>query len=175
MTFEFAINPASPPTVSRMVIGQVSYDRVSAGVASEDGVLDVTKRPSPVRAECAVTPHVLVVEDDADLLELIGAHMRRLGCSVSLAGNGYEAMQAAMIQVPDVAVIDIVLPDIDGRMIVGALRANELTSNCRIVVTSVLDPADISAASDAVLAKPFDRVDVDRVFRPLLAEFGVSD
>jgi two-component system OmpR family response regulator len=115
-------------------------------------------------------PYALVVEDDVDLLELLGKHLQRLGCEVTLAKTGTAGLAAMSKVQPDLAIVDILLPDMDGYEVIDALRAAGGTHRCRIVTTSVLDPQDIGAGSDAVLAKPFSRQDVDRVLLPLLAE-----
>jgi CheY-like chemotaxis protein len=112
----------------------------------------------------------LVVEDDADLLELLGKHLHRLGCEVTLAKNGRAGLDALAECPPDVAIVDILLPDMDGHDVIEALRKAQGDRPCRIVTTSVLDPQDIGADSDAVLPKPFSRNDFDRVVRPLLEE-----
>jgi CheY-like chemotaxis protein len=117
----------------------------------------------------ATVTTALVVEDDSDLLALLGKHLERLGCATTLAKTGKAGLEAIAHACPDLAVIDILLPDMNGLEIVAVLRSAEAV-RCRIVTTSVLDPDDFRAGSDAVLAKPFSRRDVDRVLLPLLEE-----
>jgi CheY-like chemotaxis protein len=102
--------------------------------------------------------HVLVIEDDRDLLELISNHLTALGCRVSTALSGEEGLQRAFSDAPDVAIVDIGLPSMNGREVIRALRANEQTRRCHIIVASVLDPQDMASPDiDAMLAKPFRR------------------
>jgi CheY-like chemotaxis protein len=102
--------------------------------------------------------HVLIIEDDRDLLELISLHLDGLGCRVSTALSGEEGLQRAFTDTPDVAIVDIGLPSMDGREVIRALRANEETRHCHIIVASVLDPQDMASPDiDAMLAKPFRR------------------
>ncbi len=74
-----------------------------------------------------VTPpplHVLVVEDDEDVATLLGAYLRRLDCTVTLASSGELAVEAARTTPPDVAIVDIVLPGIDGWEVIAQLSAS---------------------------------------------------
>jgi CheY-like chemotaxis protein len=123
----------------------------------------------------ARSPRALVVEDDPDVLALLGSHLRRLGCTVTLVATGEDALSSVAAHPPDLAVVDILLPGIDGRQLVDALRADPATSGCLVVATSVLEPEDIGRPCDAVLPKPFARRDVDRALRPLLKAIGKGE
>jgi CheY-like chemotaxis protein len=114
----------------------------------------------------------LVVEDDADLLALLGRHLERLGCEVLLASNGRRAIELALQRPPDLAVVDILLPDMDGHAVIFELRELHSGHGCVVVTTSVLDASDIGGDADAVLPKPFGRADVERIVGPLIAMIG---
>ncbi|MDP9444553.1 MAG: response regulator [Actinomycetota bacterium] len=69
----------------------------------------------------ATTPvRVLLVEDDADVAALLRRHLKALGCAVTLVSSGEEALASAATSPPDVAVVDIMLPGIDGRQVARA-------------------------------------------------------
>ena len=112
-------------------------------------------------------PSVLVVEDDLDVRRLLQAHLQRLGCDVRAAASGEEGLAMAFAAAPDVAVIDVVLPGLDGRDVMRTLRGHAATRGCALVLTTVLDPDDVGGHADvgpdAVLPKPFTRQDVRRV------------
>ncbi|MGJ5830519.1 response regulator [Streptomyces ossamyceticus] len=72
-----------------------------------------------------------------------------------LACSGEEGLGLAFGDPPDIAVVDVLLPGIDGREVVRRLRADKRTRGCRLVVSSVLDPEDLIGVADEVLAKPF--------------------
>ena len=112
-------------------------------------------------------PSVLVVEDDSDVRRLLGAHLVRLGCDVRLAATGEEGLAMAFAACPDVAVVDVVLPGLDGRDVVRTLRGHVSTQTCAVVLTTMLHPHDLGdladVGPDAVLPKPFTRQDVRRV------------
>jgi CheY-like chemotaxis protein len=108
-------------------------------------------------------PRVLVIEDDRDVGALLERHLRELGCPVAVAFSGEEGLELAFADPPDVAVIDVLLPGIDGREVIRRLRADERTKRCHLVVCSVLDPEDLAGLGVEVLAKPFRQSAVRRL------------
>ena len=108
--------------------------------------------------------HALVIDDEQDVLDLLGAHLSRLGYRVTSAGSGEQGLELALADPPDLAVVDMLLPGIDGREVVRRLRAAPDLRDCAIVVCTVLDPPDLDELdADAVLAKPFGRAAVAQV------------
>ncbi|MER7900699.1 response regulator [Streptomyces sp. NPDC096046] len=105
-------------------------------------------------------PYVLVIEDERDVRVLLEEHLRALGCRVDAAESGVKGLELAFADPPDMVIIDILLPDIDGRDIVRRLRADERTRRCHLVVSSVLDPQDLLHLATELLAKPFGRASV---------------
>jgi CheY-like chemotaxis protein len=120
------------------------------------------------RKPAARSPRALIVEDDPDVMALLASHLRRLGCKVILAASGEEALDSVAAFPPDLAVIDIRLPGIDGRQLLDALRTDPATAKCLMVATTVLDPSDVGRSFDAELPKPFTRRDIERVLGPLM-------
>jgi DNA-binding response OmpR family regulator len=68
-------------------------------------------------------PQVLVVDDEANIRELVQVALKFHGCSVSTAASGAEALRQADSARPDLIVLDVVLPDIDGFEVCRRLRA----------------------------------------------------
>lgn len=68
-------------------------------------------------------PRVLVVDDEPNIRELVQVALKFHGCSVSTAANGREAMRQAEVTRPDLIVLDVLLPDIDGFEVCRRLRA----------------------------------------------------
>jgi CheY-like chemotaxis protein len=81
----------------------------------------------------------------------------KAGCQVGTALNAEDAITAYRKQAPDLAVVDLLLPGMDGWELIDHLRAD--VPSCAIVVTSVLDSRRYPAA-DAMLPKPFTRAQV---------------
>lgn len=110
-------------------------------------------------------PRVLIVEDNPDQLDLLRRNFERSGCTVVLAESAEDAVDAYRQAAPDLAVIDLILPGMDGASLIAQLRDER--PDCAIVVTSVLDPSDFPD-SDDVLPKPFTRAHVERVLEHCL-------
>ena len=114
--------------------------------------------------------HALIIEDEWDVLELLSTHLGRLGCRVSGAQTGRRGVELAVADPPDAVVVDMMLPDIDGREVIRRLRADDRTARCPIVLCSALDLDNLEDLhADAVLAKPFGKADVAHLVRRLAA------
>ncbi|MGW0615697.1 response regulator [Streptomyces sp. NPDC002788] len=107
--------------------------------------------------------HVLVIEDDRDVSALLQRHLSALGCRVSVTEAGEQGLEAAFADPPQIVIIDILLPGIDGREVVRRLRTDERTRRCHLVVSSVLDPEDLVDLTTELLAKPFGLASVTRM------------
>src|SRR5207248_8766014 len=71
-----------------------------------------------------VPPIVLVVDDNADLRDLVSVKLYRAGYDVKTASNGWEALQAAENWLPDLIVLDIMMPGLSGLEVCRKLRAS---------------------------------------------------
>jgi two-component system, OmpR family, response regulator len=101
---------------------------------------------------------VLVVEDDADLRRLLGKGLDEEGFIVSVARTGAEALTAAESSQPDLVVIDIGLPDADGRDVCQALRSRGVEVPVLFLTARDTGADRISgfgAGGDDYLTKPF--------------------
>jgi CheY-like chemotaxis protein len=103
---------------------------------------------------------VLVVEDSDDQRELLRAYFQKAGCSVVTVKNAEEAIPAYAQTEPELAVVDLLLPGMDGWALVEKLRAD--VPHCAVVITSVLDTRRYPEAQ-AVLPKPFTRAQILQV------------
>jgi CheY-like chemotaxis protein len=100
---------------------------------------------------------ILVVEDSDDQRALLRAYFEKAGCSVVTVKNAEEAIPAYAVTEPELAVVDLVLPGMDGWALVERLRTD--VPGCAIAVTSVLDARKYPDAH-ATLPKPFTRAQV---------------
>jgi CheY-like chemotaxis protein len=100
---------------------------------------------------------ILVVEDSDDQRDLLRAYFEKAGCSVVTVKNAEEAIPAYGLTAPELAVVDLVLPGMDGWSLVERLRTD--VPDCAIAVTSVLDTRKYPQAN-AMLPKPFTRAQV---------------
>jgi len=103
---------------------------------------------------------VLVVDDNRTYLEAISSLLSESGLEVSTAMDGVEAMDIIGQQKPDVVVLDIVMPGMNGYEVCREVKKDESTKHIRIVVCSTKDQVfDIEWAkrnqADAYVTKPF--------------------
>jgi DNA-binding response OmpR family regulator len=103
---------------------------------------------------------VLVADDDEDILELIVFRLERSGYTVLQARDGAEALELARRSRPDLAVLDVMMPKLDGFDLTRRLREDESTSKMPIILlTARTQEADVErgfdAGADDYLRKPF--------------------
>src|SRR5256714_6532070 len=101
---------------------------------------------------------LLVVEDDPNILELLSASLRFAGFSVSTATNGARAVQVAREERPDLIVLDVMLPDLDGFEVIRKLRDGG--TRTPVVFLTARDATDdkirgLTLGGDDYVTKPF--------------------
>ena len=111
---------------------------------------------------------VLIVDDDHDFGDVLAEEVAELGHDVVVARTGYEAIAAASRQQVDVALVDVVLPDINGVTLAGVLRGVVEHVALRVIGVSGVEHFTLDAASergifDARLAKPVTMAALERV------------
>ncbi len=112
---------------------------------------------------------ILVVDDEEDILELLRYNLLREGYNVSCAASGEEALRLAQSEIPDLLVLDLMLPGIDGLEVTKILKNDSRTRDIPIVMlTAKGEEADIvtglELGADDYITKPFSpRVLVARV------------
>ncbi len=84
-------------------------------------------------------PKVLLVDDEVDFVKLTEYNLSRQGFEVFTAYNGVEALHQARRILPDVILLDLMLPDIDGASVCEILRSQPSTAGVPVVVVSALD------------------------------------
>ena len=90
------------------------------------------------------TTNVLVVEDDEGQREVVRTILAAQGWNVREAANGRLALEALMEDVPDLVLLDLMMPEMDGFQVVAELQANPAWRRIPVVVVTALDlsPAD---------------------------------
>jgi DNA-binding response OmpR family regulator len=106
-------------------------------------------------------PNVLVADDNADIRDLLATRLGTRGFNVTLAADGQEALQAALADPPDIALLDWVMPVIQGHELCVKLKTDPRTAAVPVVMLTArgekedrLLGRDLGA--DAYLVKPFD-------------------
>ncbi len=108
--------------------------------------------------------HAFVVEDDPDLRELASAALERAGWTVDLLEDGLAALGSIRRVIPQVIVLDLRMPNLDGVEVLKLLRSTEVGRQIPVVVTTgaAIDDS-VRALATAILVKPFSLDDLVRV------------
>ena len=128
------------------------------------------EEPSVSRARRAV---VLIVDDSRDARELYGLYLSHQGFSVKLASNGVEAVNAAIALRPDVIVMDLSMPYLDGIAATQRLKAHPWTKNIPVILLTgypykAIHQGALEGGVDVFLTKPCLPEDLERHVRDVL-------
>jgi two-component system OmpR family response regulator len=120
-------------------------------------------------------PRVLIVDDDPQIVDLLSATLRFAGLEIVSATNGTDALDAARNDAPDVIVLDVMLPDLDGFEIVRQLRSSGTTTpvlflTARDATTDKV--AGLTIGGDDYVTKPFSVDEVVARVNVLLRRAG---
>ena len=108
---------------------------------------------------------VLLVDDDKFGLETLEMVLMRQGYELFLAENGYEAIELATKHQPDVILLDVMMPGLNGFDVCRHLRADPVMANVPIIMVTALDDKDsklsgIQAGADDFITKPYNRLEL---------------
>jgi DNA-binding response OmpR family regulator len=114
-------------------------------------------------------PRILLVDDDPAILRLLDVNFRMEGFDVDAATHGEDALAAAGRRPPDVIVLDLMLPGLDGREILRRLREDPATAEVPALFLTARGRDDAAPGEDArYLQKPFDTVELVATVRAML-------
>lgn len=104
--------------------------------------------------------HVLVVEDDPDIAALVRFYLTRAGFETTIVGSGAEALTSLGTHLPDLAILDVMLPHVSGTEVCRLIRANPKTAAVPVIMlTARAEEADriagLELGADDYIAKPF--------------------
>lgn len=103
---------------------------------------------------------ILIVDDDADLVELLCFNLKQAGFAVGTASNGVEALRKTCSLSPDLILLDLILPELDGFAVCEILRRDQSTSRVPIIIVTALSGqlgrmAGLDCGADDYVRKPF--------------------
>jgi two-component system alkaline phosphatase synthesis response regulator PhoP len=103
---------------------------------------------------------VLVVEDDKDIADLIAHYLRKAGHTVDAAASGTEGLPRAKQSLPDLILLDLMLPGLDGLLVCQALRSDPATAAIPIIMLTARGEeseriAGLELGADDYVTKPF--------------------
>ena len=93
------------------------------------------------------TKHVLIIEDEPDIREAMAEAVASAGYQTSTANNGEEGLAMAFEQHPDLILLDLVMPVMDGRQALKKLREDPWGKDARVVVLTSMDDVENIASS----------------------------
>ncbi|GAB4544741.1 MAG: hypothetical protein Fur002_18220 [Anaerolineales bacterium] len=117
---------------------------------------------------------ILIIDDDIDTLKLVGLMLQKQGYEISAASNGALGLAKALEERPDLVLLDVMMPDMDGYEVARRLRKNPVTSSTPILMFTAKTQLDdkvtgFEAGVDDYLTKPTHPTELQAHVRALLA------
>ncbi len=140
---------------------------VRSGAVQSGGTSSTDAREEGAQAR----PRLLVVEDDPNIVELLSASLRFAGFQVTTATNGGEAVASARADRPDLVILDVMLPDLDGFEVIRRMRDGGVRTP--VVFLTARDATDdkirgLTLGGDDYVTKPFSLEELTARIRAVL-------
>ena len=156
-----------------LVSGEIVYNRRSNRAVGYGGRESCHRNVTGLRLQppallCysqAMQKKVLVVEDDSELVELLSFNLKKAGFAVGTAGDGIEALKKARSLLPDLILLDLMLPELDGFAVCEILRKAPQTATVPIIMLTALSGQlarfnRLEAGASEYITKPFTAKDL---------------
>lgn len=147
----------------RTLLDEVEETLRMEGGASSDGAEALRPASSPRPHGMELGGRILVVDDHQVNRELLESRLSRDGYEVTLAEDGEGALRAIRETPPDLVLLDVMMPELDGYQVLQRLKEDEALRHIPVVMLSALDELDsvvrcIEAGAEDYLSKPFNQV-----------------
>ncbi len=121
----------------------------------------------------------LIVEDHPDMLDVFSRQLEMLGFAVITASNGVDGVEKAIGEKPDIILMDILMPGMDGREATRRIRANPISKDIPILATTVLFRQSelnecIEAGCNDYMVKPFTFNELQEKIKEILPNHVIS-
>lgn len=115
---------------------------------------------------------VLIADDELRLRKVVALHLKKCGYDVVEAGNGALALVLARNEIPDIFVLDVMMPEMDGISACKAIKADDTLKNIPVILlTANASTEDIQigkeAGADSYMTKPFSPKELVEVIQSL--------
>ena len=133
--------------------------------------------PHISKEEDIMSEKILIVDDDLDTLRLVGLMLQRQGYQISAATNGQQGLDKAFEEDPDLILLDVMMPDMDGYEVTRRLRQNPSTLNTPILMFTANAQLDdkvigFEVGANDYLTKPTHPSELQARVKTLLARVG---
>jgi two-component system, OmpR family, phosphate regulon response regulator PhoB len=114
----------------------------------------------PERRVTMSKPRILIIEDERSIAEVLAYNLEKEGFEVTASHDGQDGIQQARQQIPDVILLDLMLPVVEGYEVCRVLRGDPKTQNCRILMLTarseeVDEIVGFNMGADDYVTKPF--------------------
>ncbi len=135
------------------------------------------RNKKPITRPDGTPIRVLAVDDEPSITELLGMALRYEGWEVFTASRGRQAVEVAKLHKPDVAILDVMLPDVDGFEVMRRIRADQ--PNIPVIFLTAKDAvrdriSGLTAGGDDYVTKPFSVEELVARLRALLRRSGTA-
>ncbi len=108
---------------------------------------------------------ILIVDDDPRNVRVLEAMLHAQGYGTVSAMNGKEALKAAEQELPDLILLDLMMPDMNGFEVIEQLKAGNTTHDIPVIIVTSLDDREsrlyaLQAGADEFISKPVDRTEL---------------
>ena len=153
-----------------------AFDAALRSVELPEPEPSLRNRCLPQRRVC----RVLAVDDEPSIRRLIQVHLSRAGYRVILARDGQEALALARSERPEIILLDVMMPRLDGFQVLDALKSDPRTSESMVVMLTARSGDDpmrysLRAGADLYLTKPFHPEELRAVMDRIAAVLGTPE
>ncbi len=125
---------------------------------------------SPIKISLEKKPKVLIIDDDSGTRELFRIHLIRLGYEILEADNGVSGLAIAYREKPNVIILDVIMPDLDGWGVLAQLKNDPVLCNIPVVMASIVENRPLAYALGAAefVNKPIERMALEDTVKKCL-------
>jgi DNA-binding response OmpR family regulator len=126
-------------------------------------------------------PRIMVIDDDANIRAVLKYRLEQEGFIVRLAANGIDALEEVDAQKPDLIILDLMMPEMDGMQFLSTLRSNPQTNSIPVIILTALgrtlqSERTLALGAADLVTKPFSPRDLVELVReaPYGAHAGIE-
>lgn len=122
-----------------------------------------------------MTKKILIMDDEPDVRKMVTGRLKKAGYDVIEAANGERGLEMLLSEKPDMVLLDLAMPGLDGAAVCRRIKADNATKNIPVMLftASIIKPISESAkemGADDYIAKPFDSKELLEKIRILLSK-----